>query len=117
MQISRAADEQAFAIIAYCFMPDHLHLVVCGSAEDSDLRRFVARSKQYSGYAFASATGGRLWQRYCYEHVLRSEESTRSVVRYVLENPLRKGLASNVADYPFLGSGVYGKSELIEYVR
>ena len=30
MQIERSAVEQQVAIIAYCFMPDHLHLLVEG---------------------------------------------------------------------------------------
>jgi hypothetical protein len=47
--------------------------------------------------------------------VLRDGESTRLVVAYVLENPIRAGLASSVKDYPFLRSTRYGSEELIEY--
>jgi putative transposase len=63
-QILRAGGEHAFAVVAYCFMPDHLHLLVEGTAPDSDLRTFVARAKQYSGYRVATDCGVRLWQRY-----------------------------------------------------
>jgi REP element-mobilizing transposase RayT len=35
-QILRASREERFALIAYCFMPDHLHLLVHGQAEDAD---------------------------------------------------------------------------------
>jgi putative transposase len=49
-QILRAATEQAFAVIAYCFMPDHLHLLVEGTSDSSDCRRFISRAKQYSGF-------------------------------------------------------------------
>jgi len=45
-QILRAATEQAFAVVAYCFMPDHLHLLVEGQSDGSDCRRFICRAKQ-----------------------------------------------------------------------
>src|SRR5205823_14683452 len=45
-QIERTAEEDQFAILAYCFMPDHLHLVIEGLAETSDLRRFTKVTKQ-----------------------------------------------------------------------
>jgi hypothetical protein len=32
-QISRAANEERLAVLAYCFMPDHLHLLVKGECE------------------------------------------------------------------------------------
>jgi putative transposase len=34
-QILRAAEQRLFAILAYCFMPDHLHLLVEGLLEES----------------------------------------------------------------------------------
>jgi len=40
-QISLAALARGFAICAYCFMPDHLHLLVEGQADNSDLVKFV----------------------------------------------------------------------------
>jgi putative transposase len=43
---------QEFQIDAYCFMPDHLHLVVTGKRYDSDLKKFIARAKQSAGFYF-----------------------------------------------------------------
>ena len=41
LQIRKAAAAYAFAILAYCFMPDHVHLVVEGQTDEADLKRFV----------------------------------------------------------------------------
>lgn len=114
-QILRAAKEEGIAVIAYCAMPDHLHVVVEGERDDSDLKRFISRAKQYSGYFYSQTYGKKLWQRYGYEHVLRDSESTRSVVFYVLENPLRARLVQSIWDYPFMGSGLYSRQALIDY--
>ena len=115
-QISRAAGENQFAVIAYCFMPDHLHLLIEGQSESSDCRRFIARAKQYSGFYYSKAFDSRLWQRYGYEHVLRDDEETHAVARYILSNPLRAGLAESVEDYPYAGSLVCQLRELFEGV-
>ena len=55
VQILRTAGEDQFAVLAHCYMPDHIHLVVEGKAETSDLRRFVKVSKQRVDYTFSGA--------------------------------------------------------------
>jgi putative transposase len=113
-QISRAARENQFAVIAYCFMPDHLHLLIEGQSESSDCRRFIARAKQYSGFYYSKEFDRRLWQRNGYEHVLRDDEQTHAVARYVLNNPIRAGLVEKVEDYPYVGSLAYELRDLLE---
>jgi putative transposase len=104
-QILRTAGEDQFAVLAYCFMPDHLHLVVEGCHQSSDLRRFVKVAKQRAAYAFRTERGiSRAWQEGYYERVLRSDEKTDVVVRYVLDNPVRAGLVARAEDYPFSGA-------------
>ena len=70
-QISRAASEEAFAVITYCFMPDHAHLLVHGQSENADGKRFISLAKQYSSYYYSKEIGGKLWQRYGHERTLR----------------------------------------------
>ena len=97
-------------------MPDHLHLLVEGTADNSACKRFIARLKQYSGYYYSAAYGEKLWQRYGFEHVLRDDEITMVVAKYILENPIRAGLVTCVEEYPFVGSLVYSLADLIEGV-
>jgi hypothetical protein len=56
----------------------------------------------------------RLWQRYGYEHTVRSVEAAISVARYILENPVRAGLVVSIEDYPFSGSSEYTVEQIIE---
>jgi hypothetical protein len=46
--------------------------------------------------------------------VLRSEEHTLDVVRYILANPIRAGLAKNLNEYPFSGSRVFSSEQLMD---
>jgi putative transposase len=111
------AGSEGFALLAYCFMPDHVHLLVEGLRDTSDGKRFISRAKQFSGFYYAKQFGSKLWQRYGYERVLRNDEATLDVVRYIVANPVRAGLVRDLRDFPFVGSSVTPLSELIEYVR
>jgi putative transposase len=116
-QIARACGEQRMPLIAYCFMPDHLHLLVEGQSEDSDCKQFIARAKQYSGFYYRRAFGRPLWQRYGYEHVLRDDQAAVSVARYILENPVRARIVATPQDYPFSGSSMHALEELLDAVQ
>lgn len=114
-QILRACSERHFAATAYCYMPDHLHALVEGLREDSDLKQFVKLAKQYSGFYFRQSTRCTLWQRYGFERVLRDDEATNTVARYIIENPLRAALVKDLREYPFWGSCVCSREELMEF--
>jgi len=112
-QILRAAHEERFEVIAYCFMPDHVHLIVLGRDDASDVKKFIKLAKQYSGYYFAQRHGVRLWQRYGFERVVRDDAELAFTIGYVLANPVRAGLVDQPAKYPYVGSERYGIEELM----
>jgi REP element-mobilizing transposase RayT len=84
-----------------------------GVADDSDCKRFIKSFKQYAGYYYSQNFHGTLWQRYGFEHVLRDDEATIEVAKYILANPVRAGLAATVEEYPHVGSLVYDLKNLI----
>jgi putative transposase len=111
-----ACRTEGFVLEAFCFMPDHVHVLV-STEESRNLIRLVHRFKQRTGWWFrnrygagglkASPTADRrptLWQRSFYDHVLRRDEDEPGVVRYILENPVLAGLAPCVGEYPFAWS-------------
>ena len=108
-QILIAAKAYEFEILAYCFMPDHVHLVAQGMTEAASLREFMQRAKQRSGYHGKRAIGHSVWQAGYHDRVIWSEGDTRAVVAYVLANPVRAGLVENASQYPFSWS----KCELV----
>lgn len=106
--LRQAADIYGFDVLAFCFMPDHLHLLAAGKSEAADLIAFVKKYKQTTGFAYKRQTGRTLWQKSFYDHVLRKEETIADCVKYILANPVRKGLVGNLRDYSYSGSPVYG---------
>ena len=89
------------AILVYCFMPDHVHVVAEGCSDTADAARFVSAAKQRSGYEFSRRFGRRLWQESWYDRVLRRDDDLRDVVRYVIGNPIRAGLVEEPSQYQF----------------
>ena len=116
-QIRRTSQDERFALLAYCVMPDHVHLLVEGSSETSDLRRFVKLAKQRSGAQHALKHGGALWQEGYHDRVLRAEDDMRLIARYILENPVRAGLVQHATEYAFSGSDLWTMADLVESLR
>ena len=93
-----------FKIWAYCFMPDHLHLLIEGNDDNADMRRFISSYKQYTGFYYKKRYRMTLWQINYYDHILRKTEDTMSVANYIFGNPVRRGLVDDYRKYKFLGS-------------
>ena len=115
-QILQTFESRQFAVIAYCVMPDHVHLLIEGLTGDADFKAAMHAWKLTTAFAWKKRTGDRLWQAGFYEHTLRNEESAPSVVRYILANPARAGLVSEGDVYPHMGSSRYSLRELNEAV-
>lgn len=91
-------------IPAYCFMPDHVNIVVEGTQEEVNLLKFINHYKQTTGYWMSKNRSDVSWQKDFFDHILRKDESLQVVIRYILDNPVRKGLVLNWQDYPFKGA-------------
>lgn len=86
--------------VAAVVMPDHVHWLL---EQGKDVVSVVGRFKTESTrFAWALGYGGRLWQRSFFDTMVRSERLLAVARRYVIENPLRRGLVDDVADYPWV---------------
>ena len=83
-QISPFFEARGFAVLAYCLMPDHAHLLLEGVVETADFAEAMRAWKQRTGYDWKRRHGTSLWQAGFHDRVLRSEDDTPAVVRYVL---------------------------------
>jgi putative transposase len=101
-QILRSAKQTGFAILTSCYMPDHLHLVVEGTGEESDLLQFAKLAKQLSGFHVKQQYGFQLWEPGFFDRFIREAEDLSSRIEYVRQNPVRAGLVVKPEDYPFL---------------
>jgi putative transposase len=110
------AKAHAMTIVVYCVMPEHLHLLLDGDNDGTDLKAFMKLAKQRAGIRFTQRYHQSLWQDGYYEHILRDEEKTEEVVFYIVANPVRKHLVQNVLDYPYWGSTRWSREELLHTI-
>jgi len=114
LQFQQCAEREDVEIVAYCFMPNHLHLLTIGLTPATDSLRFIRSAKQSAGYWHAHHVGRPLWQRDVWDRVLRSNHDTMDVVRYILANPVQAGLVTDPFAYPFSGSRRFSREALAE---
>ena len=93
-------------VVLYCFMPDHLHVILHGTADEADVWRAITDFKQRSGYwlqQHKELYAGATWQKDFYDHTIRTREDLGAQVRYSANNPVRKDLVKNWDEYQFTG--------------
>jgi REP element-mobilizing transposase RayT len=112
LEALRAETRDSIELTAFCLMPDHGHFLLAGLDDEADLLRAVNRWKQRTAFEYARAHRRRLWQGSYWDWLLRSEEDEFTVARYIVSDPLRSGLVTNILDYPHWGSDRWTRGAL-----
>lgn len=94
------------AWLTWVLMPDHFHGLLRINQKGSALSKTIKSLKGSSSFIINKEFKHQkqLWQPSFYDRALRADEDRKCVARYILANPLRKGLVNNIADYPFWNS-------------
>ncbi|HLF71687.1 MAG TPA: transposase [Dehalococcoidia bacterium] len=101
--LTSVAAKKSFALLAFCFMPNHLHLLVQGQDESADLLLFVQNLKQETSFHFKQRTGRQLWQQSFFDRALRQDDASLDMAAYILQNPVAAGISPDVQSYPLSG--------------
>jgi len=93
-------------LYCYCLMPDHLHLLLSlNRSYSKSLKDWIANFKRYTSrkiHTKMKIQSG-IWQRGFYEHIIRKHESLIQKAKYILGNPVRKGLSKDWESYKYSG--------------
>ncbi|HET7785094.1 MAG TPA: transposase [Myxococcales bacterium] len=86
---------------AYCWMPNHTHMIAVPSSPDA-LRRAIGEAHRRYTLEVNQREGwtGHLWQGR-FASFAMDERHTVAAARYVELNPVRAGLVNSAADYPW----------------
>lgn len=112
-----------FTIHGWVVLPDHLHCVIELPEGEHDfalrwrLIKMVFSKKVPKGEHVSASRAKRnergLWQRRYWEHLIRDEADFTAHMDYVHINPLKHGLVTRVADWPYstfhhlVANGIY----------
>jgi putative transposase len=104
--LHEASEKHGMRMLAYCYMPDHAHLLLEGH-DNTNLIDFVKLFKQLSGYRFKQRTSRPLWQKGYYDRIVRLEEDLEDYAQYIYANPVRAGFVSDARLYAFSGGSYF----------
>ena len=88
----------------YIFMPEHMHCILEGETEETNLLHAMYCFKQQSGLWLARHRPAAKWQKDFYDHIHGKDEDLQKHIGYILENPVRRKLVDDWRKYPYLGS-------------
>ncbi len=104
-------DGQVYDLLAFCIMPNHVHAVFT-PLEKTDgayhsLTEILHSLKRNSAKQANIALGRTVpfWQDESYDHYARDEAELDRIIKYVLRNPVKAGLAPEWTAWP----GTYSK--------
>jgi putative transposase len=131
--VEKARIELDFALWAYVFMPDHVHLLVCPNRPNYDIRLILQKIKEPVGrqaikYLRAHAAhwlprisvqrGTRVEQRFWqagggFDRNVVEPDIVLAMIEYIHANPVRRGLVSSAEVWKWSSAGWYqGKNSL-----
>jgi putative transposase len=88
-----------YSLIAYCIMPNHVHLVIVPKV---DLGRITKSLKGFTARKANELLGRieeRFWQDESYDHWVRSHNELQKIIAYVERNPVRVGLSKSADEW------------------
>jgi putative transposase len=97
-------NNNSIRLLAYCLMPNHIHLLIQPGKLGANIARFIGsfKSKTYRIF-YESGCKERVWQRRYYDHIVRTREDLPQITEYIVNNPVRKNLTDKWDDYPYSG--------------
>ncbi|MFC5410330.1 transposase [Larkinella bovis] len=122
----KSYDGLAYDLIAYCIMPNHVHLLVDfavqlenweettqpGRQNYQQLYTVLQQIKGHTAHQANKMLGrsGAFWQPESYDHVVRSKQELKNIVHYILQNPVQAGLVTDWRHWPYnyLNERTYG---------
>jgi putative transposase len=111
--LTASAKKHDCVVAIYCFMPDHVHLLLSGQSETADTWAAIVRFKQQTGFWLGKHHQEILWQKDFFDHIIRRDEDLGAQVRYIAGNPVRKSLVRDWREYPFTGSIAVDQNAII----
>ena len=111
-EIHKEASRQ-YELYAYCIMPNHVHLLILSLIEKFPpsnmksaispiaeiMRLLKGRTARYCNLALNRA--GKFWHHEYYDHFVRNEKEMERIIRYILNNPGKAGLAKEWKEWKF----------------
>jgi REP element-mobilizing transposase RayT len=86
---------------AWVIMPNHVHLLLTPRTNVSEILRRLKGYSARQANQILGRTGQPFWQDESYDHLVRNGDEFRRIEGYIVNNPVKAGLASSVEEFPW----------------
>jgi REP element-mobilizing transposase RayT len=89
-------------VFEFVVMPNHVHLFF--ELLKENLKTTMNDFKRWTGHEAGKLLrldADRFWQREWFDHWSRSDEEDDKIVRYIRDNPVKRGLVAKYCDWPY----------------
>ena len=95
-------DGEGYRLLAWCVMPNHVHALI-EQMQGHPLARIVRGWKSFTALQINRARGktGPFWARDFFDRYMRNEDQVWRAIGYIEGNPVKAGLVTAAADWPF----------------
>lgn len=96
--IKKVQTSKHFELLAYCFIPDHIHLLIQLPPGDSDFSYRMREIKRLTTIYIRKKSSNpdlKVWQDRFWEHTIRDETDLRIHFDYIHYNPVKHGVAES----------------------
>lgn len=82
-----------YDLIAYCIMPNHIHIVFSLIENSRDVSQIMQSIKRYTARECNKVLKreGKFWQDESFDRLVRNETEFKKIVDYVINNPVKAG--------------------------
>lgn len=84
---------------AWVVMPNHVHLLITPQVDVPVLLRRLKGASARESNKLLGQTGRPFWQEESYDRLVRSAGEFQRIEKYILQNPVRAGLARSAEEY------------------
>ncbi len=103
--LQESREKKRFALYGFVIMPDHVHLLLI-PAEDVSLEKAVQFIK--GGFSYRLKSKVDVWERGYNEVQVKAVDQFEAFRGYIEQNPVRKGMVREAAEYPYSSAGRIG---------
>ncbi len=97
-----SANLKGCQILAYCIMPNHMHIFVRVGPNGGDMLAFLHSFKTWTGRQLKlRGYPSPVWQRSCHDRHTRCDDDVPEKIHYVMRNPVRAGLCRTIEEWPW----------------
>jgi putative transposase len=107
--LAQTRQRYPFALYGYCLMTNHFHLLLAPGPGQSVSRILQSLTVAHTWrYHRSHRSSGHVWQGRFKSPLIQGDEHALTVLRYIEANPLRAGMVTDLADYPWSSYAAHG---------